>query len=34
MKQIEIAGREVWVHQATDRPEWVIIQPVDEHEQQ
>ena len=34
MKQIEIAERQVWVHQATERPEWVIIQPVDEHDQQ
>ena len=34
MKQIEIAERQVWVHQITERPEWVIIQPVDEHDQQ
>ena len=34
MKQIEIAERQVWVHQATERPEWVIIQPMDEHDQQ
>lgn len=34
MKQAEIAGREVWVYQTTDRPEWVIIQPVDEHDRQ
>jgi len=34
MKQIEIAERQVWVHQMTERPEWVIIQPVDEHDQQ
>ena len=34
MKQIEIAERQVWVHQTTERPEWVIIQPVDEHDQQ
>ena len=32
MKQIEIAERQVWVHQTTERPEWVIIQPVDEHD--
>ena len=34
MKQIEIAERQVWIHQTTERPEWVIIQPVDEHDQQ
>ena len=34
MKQIEIAERQVWVHQTTERPEWVIIQPVDEHDLQ
>lgn len=34
MKQIEIVGRQIWVHQTTERPEWVIIQPVDEHDQQ
>ena len=34
MKQIEIAERQVWAHQTTERPEWVIIQPVDEHDQQ
>lgn len=34
MKQIEIAGRQVWLHQTTERPEWVVIQPVDEHDQQ
>ena len=34
MTQIEIAGREVRAHQTTDKPEWVIIQPVDEHDQQ
>ena len=34
MKQIEIAERHVWIHQTTERPEWVIIQPVDEHDQQ
>ena len=34
MKQIEIVERQVWVHQTTGRPEWVIIQPVDEHDQQ
>lgn len=45
MKQIEIANREVWVHErlrvgersegmTVERPEWVIIQPVDEHDQQ
>ena len=33
MKQIEIAERQVWAHQTTERPEWVIIQPVDEHDQ-
>ena len=32
MKQIEIAERQVWVHQTTERPEWVIIQPVDDHD--
>ena len=32
MKQIEIAERQVWVHQTTERTEWVIIQPVDEHD--
>ena len=31
MKQTEIAERQVWVHQTTERPEWVIIQPVDDH---
>lgn len=30
MKQVEIAERQVWVHQTTERPEWIIIQPVDE----
>mgnify|MGYP002626476526 CR=1 FL=1 len=34
MKQTEIAERKVWLHQTTERPEWVIIQPVDEHDQQ
>ena len=34
MKQIEIAERQVWVHQTTERPEWIIIQPVDEHDLQ
>jgi len=34
MKQTEIAGRQVWVHQTTERPEWVIIQPVDDHDLQ
>lgn len=34
MKQIEIVGRQVWVHQTTEKPEWVIIQPMDEHDQQ
>ena len=34
MKQIGIAERQVWVHQTTERPEWVIIQPVDEHDLQ
>jgi len=34
MKQYEIAERQVWVHQTTERPEWVIIQPVDEHDWQ
>ena len=34
MKQIGIAERQVWAHQTTERPEWVIIQPVDEHDQQ
>ena len=34
MKQIEIAERQVWVHQTTERPEWVIIQPVDDHDLQ
>ena len=34
MKQIEIAERRGWVHQTTERPEWVIIQPVDEHDLQ
>ena len=34
MKKIEIAERQVWVHLTTERPEWVIIQPVDEHDQQ
>ena len=34
MKQIEIAERHVWVHQTTERPEWVIIQPVDDHDLQ
>ena len=33
MKQIGIAERQVWAHQTTERPEWVIIQPVDEHDQ-
>ena len=32
MKQTEIAERQVWVHQTTERSEWVIIQPVDEHD--
>lgn len=32
MKQIEITGRQVWVHQTAERPEWVIIQPVDDHD--
>ena len=31
MKQIEIAERQVWVQQTAERPEWVIIQPVDDH---
>ena len=34
MKQTEIVGRQVWVHQTTERPEWVIIQPVDDHDLQ
>ena len=34
MKQIEIAERQVWVHQTTEMPEWIIIQPVDEHDLQ
>jgi len=34
MKQIEIAERLVWVHQTTERSEWVIIQPVDDHDLQ
>ena len=34
MKKIEIAERQVWVHLTTERPEWVIIQPVDEHDLQ
>ena len=34
MKQIEIAERQVWVHQTTERPEWIIIQPVDDHDLQ
>ena len=34
MIQIEIAERQVWVHQTTERPEWVIIQPVDDHDLQ
>ena len=34
MKQTEIAERLVWVHQTTERPEWVIIQPVDDHDLQ
>ena len=34
MKQMEIAGKQVWVYQTTERPEWVIIQPVDEHDMQ
>ena len=34
MKQIEIAERQVWINQTTERPEWVIIQPVDEHDLQ
>ena len=34
MKQTEIAGRQVWVHQTAERPEWVIIQPVDDHDLQ
>ena len=34
MKQMEIAGKQVWLYQTTERPEWVIIQPVDEHDMQ
>ena len=34
MKQTEITGRQVWVHQTTERPEWVIVQPVDDHDLQ
>ena len=34
MKQTEIAGKQVWMYQTTERPEWVIIQPVDEHDLQ
>ena len=34
MKQTEIAERQVWVHQTTERPEWVIFQPVDDHDLQ
>ena len=34
MKQMEIAGKQVWVCQTTERSEWVIIQPVDEHDMQ
>ena len=34
MEQIDIAGKQVWVYQTAERPEWVIIQPVDEHDQQ
>lgn len=34
MKQIEIAERQVWVHQTTEMLEWIIIQPVDEHDLQ
>ena len=34
MKQKEIAERQVWVHLTTERPEWVIIQPVDDHDLQ
>lgn len=32
--KLEIAERQVWVHQTTERPEWVIIQPVDDHDLQ
>ena len=32
MKQMEIVGKQVWVYQTTEKPEWVIIQPVDEHD--
>ena len=31
---MEIAGKQVWLYQTTERPEWVIIQPVDEHDMQ
>ena len=31
---MEIAGKQVWVCQTTERSEWVIIQPVDEHDMQ
>ena len=34
MKQTDIAGKQVWVYQRTERPEWVIIQPVDDHDLQ
>ena len=32
MKQIEITGKQVWMHQTAEWPEWVIIQPVDDHD--
>ena len=34
MKLIEITGRQVWVYQSTEKPEWIIIQPVDDHDLQ
>lgn len=34
MEQVEIAGRHVRVYQTTERPEWIIFQPVDEHDLQ
>ncbi len=34
MKQIEIAERQVWVHQTTEKLEWVIIQSVDDYDLQ
>lgn len=30
MKQIEIVGRQVWVHQTTEKPEWDDQQGLDE----